>query len=173
MENPREPTKPGFPAKGPSHVPTKDILSIINTYCRLGGKSLNVTGGEPLTRPDIVELLSGIDKRNTTIVLNSNVSSPFVNRLLKVPKIAQVDAIFASLHTTDNVDFGEAMGTPSNKRGATEVMENMVKLKEHGYNVEINFSLGNYNKHEWAKILKFGVENGIAAKAITLIRHDE
>ena len=65
------------------------------------------------------------------------------------------------------------MGTPSNKRGATEVMENMVKLKEHGYNVEINFSLGNYNKHEWSKILKFGVENGIAAKAITLIRHDE
>lgn len=173
MENPREPNKPGYQAKGCVSVETQQLLDLINTYTRLGGKSLNITGGEPTTRTDIVELLSGIDKRDTTIVLNSNVSSPFVKRLLDVPKVDQVDAIFASLHTTSNADFGAAMGTPGDKRGATAVMENMVKLKEHGYHVEINFSLGNYNKDEWEKVLQFGVREGIATKAITLVRHDD
>lgn len=120
-----------------------------------------------------MDVLSRIDKRDTTIVLNSNVSSPFVKRLLDVPKLPQVDAIFASLHTTCDVDFGDAMGTPRNKHGATDVMNNMIALKEHGYHVEISFSLGNYNKDEWEKVLEFGVVNGIATKCITLVRHDE
>jgi len=173
MDNPREPGKPGFPAKGCQNVETEQLLELINTYTRLGGKSLNITGGEPTTRKDITDLLMGIDKRDTTIVLNSNVSSPFVDRLLNVPKIPQVDAIFASLHTTDNEDFGSAMGTPGDKKGATSVMNNMERLRDHGYHVEINFSLGNYNKYEWEKVLEFGTKAGIATKAITLIRHDE
>lgn len=173
MDNPREPGMPGYPAKGCGDQSTENLLSLINTYTRMGGKSLNITGGEPLTRSDIVDVLSRIDKRDTTIVLNSNISSPFAKRLLDVPKIPQVDAIFASLHTTSNADFGEAMGTPGNKKGATDVMNNMVSLKEHGYHVEINFSLGNYNKDEWEKVLEFGVSNGIATKCITLVRHDE
>lgn len=173
MENPRQPGESGFKAKGCSTVPAQDLVELMNAYTGLGGKSLNVTGGEPTTRKDIVEVLSAIEKRDTTIVLNSNVSSPFVKRLLDVPKVPQVDAIFASLHTTDDRAFGDAMGTPFDKRGASSVMRNMVALKEHGYHVEINFSLGNYNKEEWEKVLRFGVDNGIATKAITLVRHDE
>ena len=43
--------------------------------------------------------------------------------------------------------------TAGNKKGATDVMNNMVALKNHGYHVEINFSLGNYNKDEWEQVL--------------------
>ena len=52
-------------------------------------------------------------------------------------------------------------------------MDNMVKLKEHGYKVQINYSLGSYNKDHWDQVLRFAVSNGLDLKAIALIRSDE
>ena len=60
MDNPREPGallrpptspptgappgKPGFPAKGCGDESTERLLELINTYTRMGGKSLNISG---------------------------------------------------------------------------------------------------------------------------------
>ena len=66
------------------------------------------------------------------------------------------------------------MGLPSNiNYGADDVMNNMIALKRKGYNVEINFSLGNYNKHEFMNVLSFGICNQIPVKCIVLVKHDE
>ena len=119
---------------------------------------MNITGGEPLARKDIVDILRKIKKRGTRIVLNSNVL--LAQRLLKEPKIDNIDAIFASLHTTEGKVFKEKVSKTQRSAtikihglnklgysasGAQEVMDNMVKLKQHGYKVQINYSLGSYN----------------------------
>lgn len=126
-------------------------------------------GGEPLAHPEINAILRGIDKRNTRVVLNSNVL--LAQRLLKEPKIDNVDAIYASLHTTSPQDFREKLGTAAS--AARSVMDNMVLLKRHGYRVQINYSLGDYNKAEFARVLDFAVAQGIDLKAIALIRPND
>jgi MoaA/NifB/PqqE/SkfB family radical SAM enzyme len=104
------------------------------------------------------------------VILNSNVL--LAQRLLKEPKIDNVDAIYASLHTTDAKLFKEKLGTAAS--AARTVMDNMILLKKHGYRVQINYSLGDYNKDEFAKVLEFAMEQGIHLKAIALIRpHDK
>jgi len=133
-------------------------VSFVNTHQRIGG--------EPLAHPEINSILRGIDKRKTRIVLNSNVL--LANRLLKEPKIDNIDAIYASLHTTDAKMFKEQLGTAAS--AARAVMDNMILLKRHGYKVQINYSLGDYNKSEFAKVLDFAIQNGIDLKAIALIR---
>jgi MoaA/NifB/PqqE/SkfB family radical SAM enzyme len=103
-------------------------------------------------------------------VLNSNVL--LAQRLLKEPKIDNVDAIYSSLHTTEAKIFKEKLGTAAS--AARTVMDNMILLKRHGYRVQINYSLGDYNKYEFAKVLDFAIENGIDLKGIALIRpHDD
>nr|CAG4707688.1 unnamed protein product [Naegleria fowleri] len=167
MKNPRSPGDP-IPLKkqGPEPFPIQEIIRLCNDFCELGGTQLNITGGEPLARKDIVSVLKSIDKKNTRVVLNSNVL--LADRLLKESeKIEQIDAIYASLHTTRENDFKKYLGIGG---GASQVMRNMIRLKEHGYRVQINYSLGEYNRDEFENVLKFALPNKIDLKVISLIR---
>jgi molybdenum cofactor biosynthesis enzyme MoaA len=38
---------------------------MINEYTRMGGTQVNITGGEPLTHPDIVHILNSIGIRES------------------------------------------------------------------------------------------------------------
>jgi MoaA/NifB/PqqE/SkfB family radical SAM enzyme len=49
-------------------------------------------------------------------------------------------------------------------KGARRVMDNMVALKKKGYDVQINYSLGDYNKDEFGSVMDFGIEHGIHVK---------
>ena len=59
------PGKPGFPAKGCGDESTESLLALINTYTRMGGKSLNITGTssppqahpcDSFTLPSVIQL---------------------------------------------------------------------------------------------------------------------
>ena len=76
--------------------------------------------------------------------MNSNVL--LADRLVNTEKVDTVDAIYASLHTTKEKDFKDYLGIGG---GAKKVMENMVRLQNHEYRVQINYSLGEYNKVEF------------------------
>ncbi len=161
MPNPRR------GARREERLSTEDLLAIINAYTRLGGRQVNITGGEPLAHPEIVAVLEGIQKRTSIIVLNTN--AVLAERLLRRPKIAGLDQIFASLHTTEEAEFREKLGGRSIER----VMENIVALRRHGYDVQINFSLGPYNREGFEGVLDFAIRNGIKLKAIALVRPNE
>jgi len=169
MKNPRTPgDKTPISKFGEELIPVDDMVRLMNDFCDLGGTQLNITGGEPLARRDIVSILKRINKKKTRVVLNSNVM--LADRLLKEEHVHTVDAIYASLHTTSDTDFKNFLGIGG---GAHVVMKNMVLLKKHGYNVQINYSLGDYNKNEFENVLAFAQDNRIHLKAITLIRSTE
>jgi molybdenum cofactor biosynthesis enzyme MoaA len=101
------------------------------------------------------------------VVLNTN--AILADRLLNRPRIENLDSIYASLHTMDGEIFRNQLGG----RSISKVMDNIVALKKHGYDVQINFSLGDYNKGEFRSVLEFAVRHGIDLKAITLVRPNE
>ena len=159
MPNPRASS-----AKPPSDVlETKALVSIINAFTRLGGRQVNITGGEPLAHPELPGFINSIEKRQTKIMLNTN--AVLAERLLRLPRLRKLDGILASLHTTDDAIFrGRLAG-----RSAEQVMRNIVALKAHGYDVHINFSLGGYNKDEFEGVLDFAIEHQIPLKAIAFV----
>jgi len=169
MDNPRKPgDKVPLQKIGNESMPIENVIQLMNDFCELGGTQLNITGGEPLARKDICHVLRSINKHNTRVVLNSNVL--LADRLLNEPKIDTVDAIYASLHTTREEDFRMHLGIGG---GAKRVMQNMVLLAQHGYRVQINYSLGEFNKDQFGAVMDFALENDIDLKSITLIRSDE
>jgi cyclic pyranopterin phosphate synthase len=168
MENPRKPSdKTPILKSGTDTMNIDQMVQLMNDFCDLGGGQLNITGGEPLVRKDIVQVLSSINKQKTRVVLNSNIM--LADRLLKEPRVDTVDAIYASLHTTRESVFKEHLGIG----GAQRVMDNMISLKNHGYRVQINFSLGEYNREGFEEVIDFAIANEIDFKSITLIRSDE
>jgi len=108
--------------------------------------------------------MSQVVKRDTRVVLNTN--AVLARVLLQTAKLPSVDAIYASLHTTDNAEFKRVLGAPA----ATGVMANLTALARHGYNVQINFSLGAYNQAEFEKVMLYAAANGLGLKVIAIIR---
>jgi GTP 3',8-cyclase len=158
------------PRRGGVAKPALDdeaVIRLINAFTRLGGRQVNLTGGEPLAHPRLVPLLDAIEKRNTRVVLNTN--AILASRLSKHPKVANLDAVFASLHTTSDEVFREQLG---GKR-IEDVKRGILALKHAGYEVQINYSLGPYNVSEFDAVLDFALANALDLKAIALVRSSE
>jgi cyclic pyranopterin phosphate synthase len=138
------------------------LRAIVNAFTALGGRQVNLTGGEPLAHPRLHEFLDGIDKRGTTTVLNTN--AVLADRLLCRPKHPNLDQIFASLHATDDGVFRAKLGGR-----AAPVLRNIPALRDHGYDVQINYSLGAYNLAEFDSVLDFALAHRIPLKAIMIV----
>ncbi len=167
MANPRRPRDDDV-ARSRAALDADALVALMNAWCRLGGRQVNVTGGEPLARPDLPGILERVDKRGARIVVNTN--GLLAPRLLGRPRIEAIDSFLISLHTTDERAFSEQLGAPPGS--AAKVMANAVALSEHGYTVELNYSLGDYNKHEIGEVLDFALDNGLDLKTIALVRSD-
>jgi cyclic pyranopterin phosphate synthase len=143
-----------------------ELAAIIDAMCALGAPQVNITGGEPLAHPGLFDILDAIDKRSTRIALNTN--ALLAERLLRRPRLAAIDQILASLHTTDDETFRREL---KGKRAA-RVMAGIVSLARHGYRVAINYSLGDYNADAFAAVLELALAHAIDLKVIALVRHD-
>ena len=165
MANPRR-EEPGSRAK---KLSTDHLVRLVNAFTRLGGKQVNLTGGEPLADPKLLDLLDRIEKRSTRVVLNSN--ALLYDRLLRVPKHPNLDSIFASLHTTDDAVFQNELG--GRPGSVAKVKAGIVALSRHGYDVQINYSLGPYNLAGFDEVLDFALGAGVDLKAIALVRSNE
>ena len=166
MVNPRRPGEDPNGKVGPVHISLDELLGIINAFTSRGGGQVNITGGEPLAHREIVRFLEDIDKRSTRVVLDTNVI--LADRLLNRPRIGNLDSIYASLHTTDGEIFRDQLGG----RSISKVMDNIVALETHGYDVQINYSLGDYNKEEFGEGI-YGLRVGIdGLRKPCLLRHE-
>jgi molybdenum cofactor biosynthesis enzyme MoaA len=163
MKNPR---RPGV-GRQPHALSAADCVEIINAFTALGGRQVNITGGEPLAHPALDEILAGIEKRGSRTVLNTN--GILAERLLSRPRYEALDDLFISLHTTDEAVFSASLG----RRAASRVMENILALKAAGYGVQLNLSLGAYNLGGFEGVLAFAAASGIDLKAIALVRSSE
>ncbi len=161
MDNPRR-----GPA-APVRLDDEHVVRLVNAFTALGGKQVNLTGGEPLAHPRLVPLLEAIDKRSTRVVLNTN--AILARKLADRPKIENLDAVFASLHTTDDRIFRDKLGG----RRVADVTRGILALKRAGYDVQLNYSLGPYNASEFDSVLDFAIDHALDLKAIALVRSND
>lgn len=163
MPNPRRLGK----AAGRGRLSLEELARLASAYAALGGAQINVTGGEPLAEKGLFDFLEALDEGQARVVLNTN--AVLAERLLERPKIPKVTGILASVHTTSDAQFRERLGGVS----AAAVLRNVVALAEHGYAVELNYSLGPYNRDEFPEVLDFSLRSGLPLKAIALVRPHE
>jgi molybdenum cofactor biosynthesis enzyme MoaA len=154
----------------PDELSVEDLIAIASAWAALGGDQINLTGGEPLAHPDLVRILTSIDKRTTRIALNTN--AILAPRLLARPKLDAIDLILASLHSVDDAFFRDRLGGKGAAATATNVMAQIAALRRHGYQVEINFSLSGANRDGFDRVLDFALAHDLDLKAIALVRSD-
>lgn len=154
-------------AKIPEVLAASEIVAIADAYAALGGKQINLTGGEPMARRDLPEILQAIDKRQTRLVLNSN--GLLHERLTAIPRVTALDTILVSLHTLDDEVFRRDLGG----RSTAALQRAILALRDHGYHVKLNLSLGPHNAAGVEAVIVWAQANALDLKIISLVRPNE
>ena len=146
-------------------LPKKDILSleeieeVCRTFMKLGTRKIRLTGGEPLVRKGIMQVINNLGKEvgtlldELTITTNGSQLESKAEELYK----AGIRRINVSLDHLDPIKFKEIT-----RWGDLEkVKRGLKKAREVGLKIKINtVAISNFNQHHLSEILKWcGKEN--------------
>ncbi len=109
---------------------------------------LLLTGGEPLLRKDFKEIYLGAKKMGLLVSVNTNgmlIDDAMVKFFAENPP----QKLNITLYGASAETYRELCG---NGKAFEKVLSALVKLKQAGVNVKINFTATQYNRHDAAKI---------------------
>ncbi|MBU7011088.1 MAG: radical SAM protein [Theionarchaea archaeon] len=141
--------------KRPHELTTKEFLSVIDQLSEMGVFYAEVTGGEPLLREDIYEILSALKEKKIGVFLFTNgilLDSKTIQKLKEI----EVDQVVVSLD-------GASASSHNYLRGDhvfSRVVENIKELKKCGLKLRINTVIHQKNKHELVPLLNLLKEIG-------------
>lgn len=122
---------------------------------------LLLTGGEPFSRPDFREILSGLHQMGFIITINSNgtlIDEKVVAWLKKTPPVR----INITLYGASDAAYERLCRNP---KGFTQVTKAIRLLKEAGITVKLNCSLTPYNADDLEEIIAFSKREQLIIQA--------
>ena len=115
-------------------IPAKDIISFLSEIKKEGCFFVNITGGEPLMRSDIGDIIDSISKMNFIVSLSTN--AMLMNKsLLESFRKKGLNVIQVSLDSFDRREHDARRCLPGNY---DKVIETVHKARSLGMNVLIN-----------------------------------
>jgi MoaA/NifB/PqqE/SkfB family radical SAM enzyme len=127
---------------------TNQVFTVIDALAKAGVSFLYITGGEPLIREDIVEILRYIKKKKMYVLLGTNGSL----LLEKFDKIRNyVDRVHISIKTIRNFE----KIAHSTKEIFIDVCESIKLLKKEKIPTQINVTIDKNNINEMLDIFEF------------------
>lgn len=142
----------------------EEIAQLARIFCAMGVEKLRLTGGEPLLRRglhDLVAMLSEIPgERDLAMTTNGTILARYAKKL----KVAGLDRVTISLDALAPKTFAHMNGV-----GATpeRVMEGIDSALEHGLGVKVNSVIQKgVNDQEILPLAEFARERGVTLRFI-------
>lgn len=162
-----------MPAHGAGFEPWSELLSYeeieraCNIFVDLGIRKVRITGGEPLVRPNIAELVFRIREIPEIRELALSTNGVFLKDQARKLKAAGLDRVNISLDTLDRIKFQEI----ARMDRLPEVFEGIDEALECGLRpVKLNTVLmKGRNEHEILDLVRFAVEKSIEVRFIELM----
>ena len=142
-----------------------EIIRIVRIAISLGVSRVKLTGGEPLLRKEIVEIVKGIAKLEGLTDLSMTTNGTHLKGLAKDLKAAGLSRVNVSLPTLDSKVYNEVMG--GNLEDAIEGVKAAVEAGMQP--VKLNMLvLKNLNDGEVDRMIEFAAETGAVLQLIEL-----
>ncbi|MBU1199173.1 MAG: radical SAM protein [Nanoarchaeota archaeon] len=136
----------------------KKIKQILVQTKKLGGERFDITGGEPLLRNDVFQIVEFGKKLGYKIELVTNGSLLSNDKLGKFKNLG-LDAIAVSLDGSNYKIYDKIRNV--SKRTYEKVVNNIKKAVAMGFNVKINTLVCKSNYKDIPNIIQFCIENNI------------
>ena len=153
-------TKRQQEAIAPLHT-AQEWLALAEKAQKRGMVYLLITGGEPFMRPDLREILSGLNKLGLLVSINTNATliDEAVIAWLKQTPPCRVNV---TLYGASDATYHRLCGNP---RGYTQAVRGIRLLKQAGISVRINCSVTAYNTQDLDGIFAFARQEGLPVQA--------
>lgn len=152
--------KSGFFDKKTHDLTTEQIYKIIDEIHDLNIFVLTISGGEPMLREDIYDILSYIKKRNISICLQTNGINMTNEVILKLKDILDpdLDSIQVSLDASSHKTYKNIRGTDSYDK----VIDAIRNLVNHGFRTIVYCVAVTHNLYELPDIFKLCGDLGVS-----------
>jgi len=148
----------------PEILTLEEIAKLASVFCKLGVEKLRLTGGEPLLRrgmPELVEMLASIPgERDLAMTTNGTILPRYAKKL----KAAGLQRVTVSLDAVDPKVFSYMNGV-----GATpeRVIEGIDAALEYGLGVKVNSVIQKgVNENQVLPLAEFAREKGVTLRFI-------
>ena len=146
-------------AKAADELSTAEAKKMLTEIAKAGFKIMIFSGGEPLMRPDIVELVQFASDQGLRPVFGTN-GTLITPELAKALKDAGTMGMGISLDSLDPAKHDKLRG----KEGAwAEAVRGMENCRAAGLNFQIHTTVMDWNQDELEAITDFAVEKGAVA----------
>lgn len=136
-------------------------LALAEDCCRAGTLLLLLTGGEPLLRPDFRDIYSGCKQLGLMLSINTN-ASLMDGRMVDFLAADPPARVNITLYGASAETYGALCGVPA---AYDRVVQAILRLKEAGILVKLNFSVTPWNRHDAQKVYDFAAEHAIGLQA--------
>lgn len=148
--------------KAEAELDTREAKKLIDEIARAGFQIMIFSGGEPLMRQDIYELIAYAKQQGLRPVLGSN-GTLITKEVAQKLKNAGLMAAGISLDSLDKVRHNELRGDSRAWENAVRGMENCKKV---GLLFQIHTTVMDWNENEVTDLMDFAVEIGARAHHI-------
>lgn len=139
----------------------QEWLALAEEAQKQGMVYLLLTGGEPFLRPDLQQILAGLNQMGLLVSINSNgtlITEEVVSWLKEVPPIRMNITLYGASDAT----YERLCGNP---QGFTQAVRGIRLLKEAGIVVKLNCSVTPYNAEDLEGIYAFAKQEGLLVQA--------
>ncbi|MZP28848.1 putative heme d1 biosynthesis radical SAM protein NirJ2 [Heliobacterium undosum] len=143
-------------AKADQELNTQEGKQLLDEIAKAGFKIMIFSGGEPLMRPDIVELVAYATSKGLRSVFGTN-GTLITRELARDLKKAGAMGMGISLDSLDKQKHDEFRRYPGAWDEAVRGMEN---CREEGLGFQIHTTVMDWNRHEVNALTDFAVEIG-------------
>lgn len=120
-----------------------EIISLAKTFVKLGVNKIRLTGGEPLIRKDVAEIIEALSLLNVALTMTTN--GALIHKYIDVLKKANIQSINVSLDTLNADTF--LLLTKRNQ--FDQVKSNIELLLQNNFSVKVNVvAMKGINDHE-------------------------
>lgn len=149
----------------PDALTADDIELVSRAAYSLAVKNFKLTGGEPLIRPDVAEIVSRLKEIGKDVEVSMTSNGFFLEEYAEKLAEADLDRINVSFHGISTEKYLKM----TNVNGKDKVLRGLLAIKEYGIPVKLNYVLTSLNADELTSILDFASSMGFNVNVIELI----
>lgn len=143
----------------------KDLTDLVSFCGEAGFRDVKITGGEPLLREDIVEIISDIKKSNRFQNIEMVTNGSFLKSKAKALKEAGLDSLTVSLDAADKDIFFKICKS----RSFDKVLNGIKEAVNLGIKTRINTVMSQSNKDQLEGLVKIAENTGADLKIIDIM----
>ncbi len=147
----------------------EEIIRLSSIFANLGVEKIRITGGEPLVRPSIEDLIRSIAKINDIRSIGLTTNGLLFLEKVKALKSSGLDSVNISLDSFKENRFKMMTGV----NGLDKVISSIQKAKDVGLDVKINtVVVRGWNDDEVVEFANFARRTGITVRFIEFMPLD-